>query len=634
VIYNPKDPLEKQADQCRQRLASSKSWRDSEKYDETWNRLKDLYALKHYEGFSAQDRVAVAVSFATINVIGPSISVNKPKTTVLARKPEDNSKAIIAEAVLDWLWETGDVGDEFRRAVKDFLVVGHGWVKTGWRLRQKMVDRPTDEIDAEFAELVGQIEESALADPEMAGAMPTDDEIMAGISTSKMVTVEDRVFVERVSPHDMFVDPNATSLNDACWIAQRLVRPASEVRADKTYEPKARKAIKADLEARWGENRAKRKPDQSESQDQMVTLWEFYDLKSKTVCVFADQGKGFLVKPTPIPYKIGHPFVMLRNYDVPDAFYPIGDLEAIEPLQHELNRTRNQLMQTRDQFSRKLLYRAEAFGPEGRQALEAKGDSMVPVVAGIDSLNDLVYALPVNNIPGDLFNYSQQLENDVNTVSGVSDYQRGASPEIRRTATEASMIQDAVNARSADKLAIIEKAIAQIGKNMMGLCRQYMTGPQVARIVGAQGLPIWVPFSRENIDADMDFTVEGGSTMPKNEAWRQNQAMQLMNTLTPLMESGVVNVVEVVKYVMTAFGVKTPEKFIQEPPPMMGGPPGMPPGMVPPGMGAPPEAEPPAPEADDPAMTEPGMGAVPPEILAQLEGQLPNGLTLPTMGLA
>ena len=60
------------------------------------------------------------------------------------------------------------------------------------------------------------------------------------------------------------------------------------------------------------------------------------------MCTFAldsddtDNESGFLIKPRPMPYAKGHPFEMLRNYEVADHFYPIGDVEQIEPLQLEL----------------------------------------------------------------------------------------------------------------------------------------------------------------------------------------------------------------------------------------------------------------------------------------------------------
>ena len=60
-------------------------------------------------------------------------------------------------------------------------------------------------------------------------------------------------------------------------------------------------------------------------------------------------------------------------------------------------------------------------------------------------------------------------------------------PEIRRTATEASIIADAQNARAADKLATVELSIGEIARRVIQLMQQYMTGQQVARIVETGG---------------------------------------------------------------------------------------------------------------------------------------------------
>ena len=73
---------------------------------------------------------------------------------------------------------------------------------------------------------------------------------------------------------------------------------------------------------------------------------------------------------------------MLRNYEVPDHFYPIGEVEQIESLQLELNQTRNQMMNHRKRFARKWLYETDAFDRDGVQALESDVDNtMIPVMA-------------------------------------------------------------------------------------------------------------------------------------------------------------------------------------------------------------------------------------------------------------
>ncbi len=109
------------------------------------------------------------------------------------------------------------------------------------------------------------------------------------------------------------------------------------------------------------------------------------------MAVFSDSGDdGFLVDPVPQPYKFGHPFVMLRNYEVPDTFYTMGELEAIEGLQQELDKTRSQMMNDRKKYKRKYLYDARAFGPEAISALQStRENAMVKVNDGVE-LGDLL----------------------------------------------------------------------------------------------------------------------------------------------------------------------------------------------------------------------------------------------------
>ena len=111
----------------------------------------------------------------------------------------------------------------------------------------------------------------------------------------------------------------------------------------------------------------------------------------------AQSGDEFLVDPTPMPYAYGQPFVMLRNYDVPDYFYPMGDLEAIESLQLELDKTRTQLVNARKRYARKYLYHERSFGPEGREALASDQDGrLVPVVEENKPLSETVYSYASN----------------------------------------------------------------------------------------------------------------------------------------------------------------------------------------------------------------------------------------------
>ena len=169
----------------RQQLESSKRWRKEDGYDAVWRRLVDLYKGKQFDSYTEEDRVLVNMVFSTVNVIAPSIAVNYPKITVNSINPANAANAVITEAVVNYWWRYKDIASEFRRAVKDFIIVGHGWIKVGYRFVEE--------------EVVGQD-----VDP--------SDPIEGGESATQTVILEDSPFAERVSPFDVFVDPDATSM--------------------------------------------------------------------------------------------------------------------------------------------------------------------------------------------------------------------------------------------------------------------------------------------------------------------------------------------------------------------------------------------------------------------------------------
>lgn len=559
---------------ARRRVDAARRWRsDDEGLDAKWRRLIDRYDGKHFPpGRNGEDRIAVNLSFSTINVLGPSVAVNNPKITVTPRKPEDEDRATILEVVINYWWKHHKMQPALRLATQDALICGIGWLKVGWKYREQEVEMSEEEAIEEIAARMQELDEFASRNPALAGGLPTDEEIAAEIGTMKVETLEDRPFLERISVFDMFVDPLSTSLDDAMWVAQRIVKPLDEVKADRRYESSVRSALQADAYDRTLHHRKQNRRIEDESE--MVTLWEFYDLRKGTVCVFAESGDGFLVKPRPMPLPFGHPFIHIRNYEVPDKFYPKGDLEEIESLQDELNKTRSEMMNHRKRYKRKYFYRESAFGQAGIAALKSDDDNvMVPVLDDNQPFQDIFQPMPQTSLSPELYNYSQQIEADIDIVSGISEYARGSAPEIRRTATEAAILQDAQNARAADKLAKIEGAITDVARKLVQIAQQFLTGEHVAMIYGSDGLPLWVPYTRDDIVGEFDFEVEGGSTQPQNDTQRRQNAISMLQALAPLVGT-VIDPRELARHLLQfGFNVRNPEKFLMQQDPMAGMPP-------------------------------------------------------------
>jgi len=628
----------------RDELRRSKRWRTDEGYDDDWKRYIDLYRGKQYQTDVPGDKLVVNLCFSTINTLAPAVAVNNPKFVVNARNPQAAPQATVTEEVLNYLWRQWRYQDEFRLAVNDELIIGHGWCKVGYKFTKPPEEKSVDATEPSYGNAGADV-----------GIDDRDD--IEGNVESEMYIYDDRPFVERISPFDMFVDPDARHPKEMCWIAQRIWRPVQDVQVDSRYDAAARKKVSSTGWSRWssaGDSDAREGEEPNRGAKSYCEIIEYYDIKLGTMCTFSldsdDTGdeSGFLIKPRPMPYAMGHPFEMLRNYEVADHFYPIGDIEQIEPLQLELNKTRTQMMQHRARFQRKWLYERDAFDREGVQALEADVDNtMIPVMSDGNPAN-VIAPLPAVITPSEFYDQSAMITNDIDRVSGVTDYQRGSTANtMKRTATEAAMIQDSANSRAQDRLASIEGALARLGERIIGLMQQFLTGQQVARIVTMPG-NVWVPYDKDYIQGEFDFEVAAGSTEPMNETFRRQSAMQLVDASMPFLQMGVANPQGLYMYILQkGFGVKDTAAFLMAsgPPPQMdpntgqpqevqdqqgpppdqqqldqnapGGTAPMPPGGPPPDAGMPPGGGLPVPPGSAPTARPPAMS---PELMAALMG--------------
>ena len=596
-----------------QKLRDSARWREDMGYDDLWIRMVDLYRGKHWAATTVtnNDLVAVNLAFSTVNVIAPSVAVNYPKIVVSPNEPEDQDRAAFVEAITNYAWRHHDFRKPFQRSVRDFLIFGHGWLKVGWKFVEQERMLSDEERAVMFDEAVAEANILATEDPALATELPDDEQIAAGIPESAMEVVEDQPFIERVSPFDMFIDPEATCIDDAQWICQKVIRPLEEAKKDKRYKASVRKKLSADSRVSPTFAYTDRTVQEEYlTEVDRVAIYEFYNIEDNTMCVFSLEADEFLVDPMAMPYAYGHPFVMLRNYDVPDYFYPMGDLESKETLQLEMDMTRTQLVNARKRYARKYLFHERSFGPEGREALEADEDGrLVPVVDENKPLSEVVVPMPQTPLSPEVYNMSAIIEQDINTVSGVSEYARGQMPEIRRTATEASIIADAGNARVAEKLAIVELGISECARRVIQVMQQFMTGEQIVRVSARAGADLFVPYTRDDIVGEYDFSVEAGSTQPINDTVRKQQAVALMNAMAPMIGT-IIDPAAIARYVLqNAFDIKDPDRYLMQQTPGVPEAEGAVPGSAPQmgGMGGGMQA---------------GMGQIPPQLVNQLRGQM------------
>ena len=572
-------------------ITAAKRYREKSQFDEKLTDFIKIYANKYdYEELSDYDDIVVPnMVFSTVNVIVPSIAINSPEILVYPDQQEDLAFAETAQAMLNHQWRQIRAQDHVRAAAKDFVIGGIGVGKVTWEFETEEVDRPIEEVQMDLTQRIMSKRLAVEENPDMESDFPSDEEIAKSVPRTVEKVKYDRPKVQRVSPFDVFFDPDVDVFADLRWVAHRMFVPLSEARTNEDWDAAARRSLKPTRRPKAREDQIdmddSKVDDHSEGDEAFVEIYEFYDLLKKEVCVFAEASNGYLLKPEKSVFPQGHPFVWVENFEVPERLYPIGDVEMIFPLQLELAMTRTAQLNDRKRGRRITLFREEALGSTGVEKLRAGADNvMLNVTSSNFDFDNVFRQISSQGLQPEWYQADRQAMEDINTVSGIAEYMRGGQADIRRTATEVGVMADVAQSRQADKLAKIESFMSQIAERMLVLSQKFLETEQVARIVTDQQAVNWVPYSSDRIQGEYTVTVVAGSAQPRNESQRRQQANQLMQSFGNLIGSGYLNDQEFIKEVLQLNGFTDVERLIgpgPAPMPPEEPPPGAPPGAMP-----------------------------------------------------
>ena len=122
----------------RDRIEAGRNWREERGFIDTWRRMIDLYRGRvTWDTDDPDDHAIVNMAFAVHNIVLSSVTTQYPKFTVAPNVIGQDDKATIAEAVLNYSWKHYDFHDDFQAAIVDICMIGHGWLKVGWRYEER-----------------------------------------------------------------------------------------------------------------------------------------------------------------------------------------------------------------------------------------------------------------------------------------------------------------------------------------------------------------------------------------------------------------------------------------------------------------------------------------------------------------
>ena len=435
IGYPNKDLLrgpaaERLVERSRSQLEHGRNFRQ-EKREGAWRQSERQYGTDHWDALGAKapldptaDLVVVNISFSTVATMVPYVTGSDPKFLVEPYSGDATIRNARAQgAWLNRFWRTQTAGA--RRGVKDAahdsIIYGDGYGKVSYKITENS----------------------------------------KGV---EIATIE----VRAVDPWDIWLDPMSSGVHDARWVAQRSQYLLEELREDDTLTNLD--AIDFGLAVAVDSEEAARRYDVTpDTDDEDATRWveiiEFYDLRNRRLIVFTPAGR----LPLKVVDDLTCPIVPLENHWLPKQPYHMGDLEQIWSLQQELNKSRSQMLTHRRRNIAKYLVNDAAIDAEAERALlsEIVGDAVR--IKGDRPLSDIIQPVQLSPLLGDAYNVSDLITRDVFEITGINEYLRGATPQIRRTATEASIIEGASNIKSAHKLTKIEEFTRDLGTLVLGI---------------------------------------------------------------------------------------------------------------------------------------------------------------------
>ena len=354
------------------------------------------------------------------------------------------------------------------------------------------------------------------------------------------VVIQEGLVVDRVLSEDMMIlDPTLTDF-DMYLFADSLCQSIWMTKTD--YEEQFQGWPEHGAPSLFRSRKDKQQPGSaSEKAEDLVCVRELWNLRTNTVFTFGDGAKAWAREPyqpqkTPERW---YPFYRLGWNFLDASAYALPDVSTQRELQDEYNRSRTQWADAREESRPVRLVRGSgSLTQEDLDNIKNRKSRDLVVVNGKPGspLQDDLGELPP--IPVDPAVYdTTPIRGDMEMVSGRGDASTGGMIEAK-TATEASIMQQALVSRSDYRRDNTEDMLAEMAKAASEMLLQELTVQQVEYLAGTGA--VWPQMAKHEVFNLVNIEIRAGSTQKPNQAQEQER----WTTLLPIIKETVMTVSE------------------------------------------------------------------------------------------
>lgn len=222
------------------------------------------------------------------------------------------------------------------------------------------------------------------------------------------------------------------------------------------------------------------------------------------------------------PYEHGqYPFSKLDSMPT-GKFYTASTIEDLIPLQQELNRSRAQLIESKNRMSKPQLVAQK--GAVVASKITTEPGQLIEYAVGFDPPQPL----PLQGLPSYVTEEINRLYTDLSDLSGQHEVSNGSTPPGVTAATAISFLQEQDESLIATHYTSVEEAVEKVAGQSLSYVKVYWDEARTVKIVGIEGTFDVQTFKGADLRGNTDIRVEAGSALPTSRAAKQAFIMDLM----------------------------------------------------------------------------------------------------------
>ncbi len=331
--------------------------------------------------------------------------------------------------------------------------------------------------------------------------------------------------VDVFGPHQVFLDPTATSFNDADWAICEVPMSPDEVklRYGKTVEADA---YTHDFEVPLPFANTSHS---TEKNVKRVFLGYFkpspQQPKGRYVVFMEDPDEILYDGPWPFPFT-ELPLVDFTGPRVPGSVHSEAIVTHARPYQKLINTLLSKIVE-----HVYLTIRPQMIAPTGslRQRLTNEPGAIFefqPVAGTTGALQPQWREMPT--LPPYVFQFLEEIQGRIDRLFNLQEVNQGAVPPNVEAGVAIDLLQEAATDAIAPLIQQLEDSLARAGNLMASLAKKFYIEPRLLKVVGTGSSTKVMRFLASDYDGGFSFHAEAGSGLPRTRAGRIARIEQLV----------------------------------------------------------------------------------------------------------